>query len=628
MKLSITPNLLLNSPLLKKSFFAGLLLWIILIIPISISSWYLLSKYETSKLLEQRNASESILSSVFSANARYGDFVNARGFILEKAKPLGLNSIIICDNNNEILQKDQTSSCPPKGEFNTVEVNGLQLQLIFNWNNKAFDQSKLIFFGLALSIILSAFFIFSSVLITYLFTLNRLLSFSNELSMLAATDGIPQFPFFPEVTPVVDSIILLKTKILTMTEENLQLKTKTVFSDIAKQVSHDIRSPLSALNMILNHLKELPESHRLMIRNSVTRINDIANTLLEKSKINLSTLSEVELHIDSSQLQVELLPAIVDTLVSEKRLQYREKIGVEIETDFQNSYGSFVKINSIEMKRVLSNLINNSCEALIESKGKITVSVKKFENKVILSIKDNGKGIPQHILQRLGSKGFTFGKNDTQSGSGIGLFHAIKTIEGFGGIFSIESTVGKGTTASITLNASTTPKWFIEKLILTPNTQIVSLDDDYSIHEVWNSRFQSIECSKFQIEHIALTSGSEFKNLVNHSKNKSSTTDKKLNSLFLIDYELLNQNVSGLQIIEEMSIAENSILVTSRYDETPIRELCNKLGIRLIPKGLVGFIPIEIEKPKEIFDLILIDDDVEIIHKIWQMCAIDKGKKN
>ena len=101
-----------------------------------------------------------------------------------------------------------------------------------------------------------------------------------------------------------------------------------------------------------------------------------------------------------------------------------------------------------------------------------------------------------------------------------------------------------------------------------------------------------------------------------------------MNSLFLIDYELLNQNVSGLQIIEEMSIAENSILVTSRYDETPIRELCNKLGIRLIPKGLVGFIPIEIEKPKEIFDLILIDDDVEIIHKIWQMCAIDKGKKN
>jgi signal transduction histidine kinase len=69
---------------------------------------------------------------------------------------------------------------------------------------------------------------------------------------------------------------------------NLEMKSESlrVLSEVASQVAHDIRSPLSALNMVSSELGEVPEEKRLLIRNSIQRINDIANDLLAKGKLN------------------------------------------------------------------------------------------------------------------------------------------------------------------------------------------------------------------------------------------------------------------------------------------------------------------------------------------------------
>ena len=83
---------------------------------------------------------------------------------------------------------------------------------------------------------------------------------------------------------------------------------------IASQVSHDIRSPLAALNMTIANLKNIPEQQRITLRAASNRINDIANTLLSHSK------AEKAANNTSMKLQIELLPAILDTIVSEKRV--------------------------------------------------------------------------------------------------------------------------------------------------------------------------------------------------------------------------------------------------------------------------------------------------------------------
>jgi signal transduction histidine kinase len=404
--------------------------------------------------------------------------------------------------------------------------------------------------------------------------------------------------------------------------EKAKYKTQAAIGAIAAQTAHDIRSPLSALTMVVGTLKEIPEEKRLLIRNATQRINDIANDLLQKGKEDTHSDPATSSNITQAT-SIEFVPVIIDILVSEKRMQFREHSGLEIEVDLKDSFGSFAQINSNELKRVISNLVNNAVEAFQNHQGRITVGVRKItaahNQKVEIFVKDNGRGIPQHILEKLGQMGVTHGKEGTQSGSGLGVYHAKKTVESFGGTFEIDSLEGKGTTIRIILPLAEPPTWFANKIELTAKKYLISLDDDISIHQIWSGRLSSLGFNN--IEHLRFQSGETFKHYVNSNMNKLKE------SIFLVDYELLNQPLTGLNIIDELGIEKYSILVTSRYEESAIQERASRLRLPILPKALAGFVPFEIQQPKEVYDLCLIDDDTQMIHTVWSMVAESKGLK-
>lgn len=133
------------------------------------------------------------------------------------------------------------------------------------------------------------------------------------------------------------------------------IETKTALGLMATQVAHDIRSPLSALEMIIQDISQIPEEKRIITRNAIGRIRDIANNLLRQRKKN-----------QHNQITISacLLTSVIDSLISEKRMQFRSELNTTIEfTPSVESYGLFAKINLHEFKRVLSNLINNAVEA-------------------------------------------------------------------------------------------------------------------------------------------------------------------------------------------------------------------------------------------------------------------------
>jgi len=130
------------------------------------------------------------------------------------------------------------------------------------------------------------------------------------------------------------------------------------------------------------------------------------------------------------------------------------------------------------------------------------------------------------------------------------------------------------------------PQWFVEKISIKPKMQIISLDDDVSIHQIWRERFSQHK----NIEQISFTSGEKFKTWFKSTENISH------HQLFLMDLELLNQSSSGLDIIVELNIAKQSVLVTSHYDEQELRARCEKLGIKLLPKPMAGFVPIQMDQ--------------------------------
>lgn len=133
-----------------------------------------------------------------------------------------------------------------------------------------------------------------------------------------------KMPLIHEEVIIRETVELIKARNNELNEVNLAKREAEVLGTLAAQVSHDIRSPLSALNLVVSTITNLPEEKRILIRSSVNRINDIANDLLCKSKSRATTDSQID-SSKNNKTQVEMLSALVDVLVSEKRIQIRDK---------------------------------------------------------------------------------------------------------------------------------------------------------------------------------------------------------------------------------------------------------------------------------------------------------------
>ncbi|MBI4236789.1 MAG: HAMP domain-containing histidine kinase [Deltaproteobacteria bacterium] len=352
---------------------------------------------------------------------------------------------------------------------------------------------------------------------------------------------------------------------------------------IAAQVAHDIRSPLTALRVVAGHLAEVGEEKRVMIRNAVQRIDDIANDLAGKQTAVATGGQDAA---ETERCSVQLLSSLVEPLISEKRIQLRARLGVEIQCTLDTTaYGLFAQLQPVEFKRLLSNLINNSVEAL-NGAGTVTVTLEHVDGVPQIVVADTGQGIPPEILPRLMQRGATFGK---AGGSGLGLFHARTTVEHWGGTLALASTVGHGTTVTVTLPPADAPAWFVPRVEVRPHSHIVVVDDDASIHHLWDERLAPLALDEHSIQVQHFSSGTEAQ--------AWRQVQAAETLLLLCDYELLGEPSNGLDLIQTLGVAHRAILVTSHYEEPAIQARCAALGVRLIPKGLAGLVPIAVAAP-------------------------------
>lgn len=394
---------------------------------------------------------------------------------------------------------------------------------------------------------------------------------------------------------------------------------------VARQVAHDILSPLSALGMMSELTKELSEENRIFLRRAIQRIKDIANNLIGQSRQYQYNQKNVNDSSDFDQCEImttEFITPVIDEIISEKRMEYKEKIKINLESKAgENAYSAFARVQVSAFKRVLSNIINNSIEA-IDNNGVIIVGITKDKDGIQIQVSDNGQGIPPEILNELFSKEVTYGKD---RGQGLGLIHAKKNLEMWGGKISLHSELNQGTKVKITLPVAEPPSWFFSELMIKENMKIVIIDDDHSIHDMWDKKIRlatNIK-SKFQMLHFFRIKDFELWLLKNQNLE---------NHLFLVDYEFLGEKMSGMDLIDLYGLASQSILVTSKYDDMKIKKCCIEMKLGLIPKDLVRLLPLkderESKKKKENVDLvdaILIDDDALVI-ELWKMRAKQMNK--
>jgi signal transduction histidine kinase len=140
---------------------------------------------------------------------------------------------------------------------------------------------------------------------------------------------------------------------------------------------------------------------------------------------------------------VSLQKSVVE-IVAEKRIEHPNCM-IHSQLDAVNPSICIVEANDRELKRIISNLINNAVEAKASDRVcEISVGLRAQNGHVVVSIRDNGKGFPPQILKRIGERGVSSVKANGRAGSGLGLFYAKVIVEQWKGRLEISSVEGKG----------------------------------------------------------------------------------------------------------------------------------------------------------------------------------------
>ena len=209
---------------------------------------------------------------------------------------------------------------------------------------------------------------------------------------------------------------------------------------MASTISHDLRHPLTTVLAYAELLSEgnLNENQRAemyrQIRSSVNNMAELIASLLEFSKAQ-----------EALQLQYgDCVETLQDTIHSIKLRPEFSRIRLTLVHEGPTQgWFDFAKLH-----RVFNNLLRNACEAVEPDSGRIRIVARGCDNQIVISVSDNGSGIPEHIRDEVFQPFVTSGKAD---GTGLGLAVVQKIVVDHGGEVEVESTGAQGTTFKVTL---------------------------------------------------------------------------------------------------------------------------------------------------------------------------------
>jgi signal transduction histidine kinase len=124
-----------------------------------------------------------------------------------------------------------------------------------------------------------------------------------------------------------------------------------------------------------------------------------------------------------------------------KALFSTESATRSIELSVYSRYDGAANFDPVKIKRVITNLVRNAIESTEAPGGKVSLTIEADGNALVMSVRDNGKGIPEEIEGRLFEHFVTAGK---AGGTGLGLAVCKRIVEDHGGTISAQSRPGRG----------------------------------------------------------------------------------------------------------------------------------------------------------------------------------------
>lgn len=219
-------------------------------------------------------------------------------------------------------------------------------------------------------------------------------------------------------------------------------------------VSHELRTPLTSVKSYVDALQEgaiedpeVAKSFLAVAQDETTRMIHMINDLLELSRMDSGTMKLETEYVNVGELFHYILNRFDMIIANDDKPEKYYTIKREI-TNSQ----IWVELDTSKFTQVVDNIMNNAIKYSPDG-GVITARMIDRKTEVVLSITDQGLGIPKKDLGHIFDRFFRVDKarSRAQGGTGLGLAISKEIIERFGGKIWVESSEGKGSTFSISL---------------------------------------------------------------------------------------------------------------------------------------------------------------------------------
>ncbi|KNX34389.1 MULTISPECIES: PAS domain-containing protein [Bacillus amyloliquefaciens group] len=219
--------------------------------------------------------------------------------------------------------------------------------------------------------------------------------------------------------------------------EELMLKSEklSIAGQLAAGIAHEIRNPLTAIKGFLQLMKptmEENEHYFEIVFSELSRIELILSELLMLAKPQQNAVKE---RVNLKKIISEVT-ALLETQANLK--------GIFIKTDYEHD-SMYINGDQNQLKQVFINLIKNAVESMPDG-GTVHIIMTEDEYSVNVTVKDEGDGIPENVLKRIGEPFLT----TKEKGTGLGLMVTFNLIKNHQGAIQVDSKPDRGTAFHIT----------------------------------------------------------------------------------------------------------------------------------------------------------------------------------
>ena len=245
-----------------------------------------------------------------------------------------------------------------------------------------------------------------------------------------------------EIGMLISSYNSMLIKLQQSAEQLSKSEREGAWKEMAKQVAHEIKNPLTPMKLSIQHVERLMKINPELAYNQAQKIIPVLLEQIDALAHIATEFSDFAKLPTPDYGKMELVSFLKNTL---PLYQNQYAVDIKLNIDFETA---FVQADKDQLLRVLNNLVNNAIQSISEKgKGKILLSVSEDLEYYVVSVKDNGMGIDESSKEKIFQPNFS-----TKSyGTGLGLSMCKRIIEQHGGEIWFESEAGKGTTFYFTV---------------------------------------------------------------------------------------------------------------------------------------------------------------------------------